>query len=500
MNLNISDGREVYFERNGKKGIYQLSYIDKNKNSMNRINDNYQNLCENILTNIGGKDNILSVTHCATRLRFTLKDIGLVKQETIKKLKGVIGTQVSAGQFQIIIGQHVPDVYDVFITLAGISKAEPINENLDANLNKLSFKNILNRIFETISSCVIPIFPIFIGAGLIKMLVAILGPGLLNVFSDTSDVMVLLTFVGDAGFYYFPIFAAWSAAKRFDVSIPIALFLAAILVHPTLVGIVANGEPFTVYGIPMTLVNYSSQFIPVILMVWVLSYVQRFVDRICPVVIKVAFLPLLCVLIMLPITLCVLGPIGTYCGILIENIANLLASTVEPLAVGLIGGAWYFLVALGMDKALVPVILNSFASQGYDNLFWLSAVVATYALIGVAFAYFIRCKKEDRAMAGSNAITIALGGVSEPTIYGCIFRFKRAMIYLFTGGCVGGILASLLHVKAYTLGAGNILFFTIFAGGDGKSLIPGIICCIVAFAISFGLGLVFGFPTNKSAE
>lgn len=465
---------------------------------MDNKNEKYEDLCESILEYVGGTENILSVTHCATRLRFTLKDIGLVKQNDIKNLKGVIGIQVSGGQFQIIIGQHVSKVCDLFVELAGISKAEPINENLDGELKKFSIKGIVNAVFDTISGCVIPIFPIFIGAGLIKMLVAILGPGLLNVFSETSDVMVLLTFVGDAGFYYFPVFAAWAAAKRFNVSIPIALFLATILVHPTLVNIVAGGEPFTVFGIPMTLVNYSSQFLPVILMVWVLSFVQHFVDNICPDVVKVAFMPVLCVLIMLPITLCVLGPIGTYCGVLIENVANMLASAVGPVAVGLIGGAWYFLVALGMDKALVPVILNSFASQGYDNLFWLSAVVATYSLLGVAFSYFIRCKKEDRAMAGSNAITLALGGISEPTIYGCVFRFKKAMFYLFAGGCVGGILASILQVKAYAIGAGNILFFTIFAGGDGKSLVPGIICCVIAFAISFGLGMLLGFDNKKT--
>lgn len=465
---------------------------------MNNTNEKYGSLCESILEYVGGKENILSVTHCATRLRFTLKDMGLVQQENIKNLKGVIGIQISGGQFQIIIGQHVSKVCDVFVEIAGISKAAPINENLDSELKKFTIKGVVNAIFDTISGCVIPIFPIFIGAGLIKMLVAILGPGLLNVFSETSDVMVLLTFVGDAGFYYFPVFAAWAAAKRFNVSIPIALFLATILVHPTLVGIVASGEPFTVFGIPMTLVSYSSQFLPVILMVWVYSYVERFIDKICPDAVKVAFLPVLSVLIMLPITLCVLGPIGTYCGVLIENAANSLASAVGPLAVGLIGGAWYFLVALGMDKALVPVILNSFASQGFDNLFWLSAVVATYSLLGVAFAYLIRCKKEERAMAGSNAITLALGGISEPTIYGCVFRFKKAMIYLFAGGCVGGILASILQVKAYAIGAGNILFFTVFAGGDGNSLIPGIICCAIAFAISFGLGILLGFDNKKA--
>lgn len=453
----------------------------------------YTDLSNRILENIGGKDNIQSVTHCVTRLRFTLKDNGLIDLEKIKKIKGVLGTQFSGGQFQVIIGQHVKEVYDVFCHMTGLSMEAPIDEQLDPIKNKITVKSIFNSIFNTISGCVLPIFPIFIGAGLIKMITAILGPGLLNVFALESNIMVLLTFVGDAGFYFFPMYVAWSAARRFNTSIPIALFLAGILLHPTLIDIVSEGTKFSVYGIPMTPVNYSSQFLPSILMVWILSYVHHYVDKILPNALRAAFVPVICVLIMLPITLCVVGPLGTYGGILIGNAANWLASTVGPLAIGLIGGLWYFLVALGMDKALLPIILNSFAVVGYDDLFWLSAVAATYSLIGVAISYLIRCKKEERAMATSSAITLMLGGVSEPVLYGSVFRFKRAMAYLFVGGFVGGVLVAMFNVKAYTVGAGNLLFFTVFAGGDGSGFLPGLISCIIAFAISFTLGLVFGF-------
>ena len=463
----------------------------------------YSMMSSEIVKSIGGKDNISFFTHCVTRLRFNLKDKGLVNSNEIEKIPGVIGCQWVGDQLQIIVGQEVGDVYETICKLEGFKKEDTIKENIDPALKekkKFSFKYLFNTvIIGTISECVFPIFPIFVGAGIIKMLATILGPNLLNLFSAESDVLTLLNFVGDAGFYYFPVFVAWTAAKRFNTSIPIALFLSTVLVHPTLVGLVTEGTKFTVFGIPMTLVKYSNQLLPSILMVWILSYVYKYIDKICPKSVKIAVVPLCTVLIMLPITLCLLGPIGSYCGILIAMFANWLVSTVGPLAVGLIGGLWYVLVGLGMDKALVPVILNQFANYGYDNLFWLSAIVATYALIGVAIAYAIRSKKEERAMNTSNAITLILGGVSEPTIFGCIFRFKKAMAWLFIGGFIGGIIASILNVKAYTIGTGNFLFFTVCAGGDGSSLVPAIIACVIAFSVSFILGLVFGF-TEKSGK
>lgn len=461
----------------------------------------YEELCKKILADIGGKENVLGAIHCVTRLRITLKDQGLVNQENIKKIKGVLGCQFNSGQFQIIIGQYVGEVCEEFCKLSGINMGASIDEKLDEIPEKFSIKEFINKkIIGTISECVFPILPIFVGAGLIKMLVTILGPNLLDLFSAKGNVLTILTVVGNAGFYYLPIFVAWTAAKKFDTSIPIALFLSSILIHPDFISIVEKGDPFSVFGIPMKLVNYGNQFLPTILMVWILSYVYRYINKFCPDTLKYVLVPLASLLIMLPITLCAVGPLGTYCGIAISKVANWLASSIGPLAVGLIGGLWYFLVGLGMDKALVPVIANQFANFGFDNLFWLSAIFATYALIGVSVAYIFRSKKEERSLGVSNATTLIVGGISEPTIFGCIFRYKKAMAWLFLGGFIGGCLAAILHVKAYTMGIGNILFFTVFAGGDGKSLIPGIICCIVSFLISCILGILFGFSDKVVKE
>ncbi len=452
----------------------------------------YEALCQEILNDVGGQENIVYAQHCETRLRFQLKDRSLVNQEALKEARGILGCQFVGDQFQVIIGQHVHDVYKDLCEMTGISEAVQIGENLD--VNKKSLKYWFNKIvLDVISGCIMPLLPIFVGAGIIKMIAVILGPNLLGVLGESSDVITLLTFAGDAGFYFMPIFAAYSAAKKFDTNIPISMFLAAVMIHPTLMGLVSEGTAFTVYGIPMTPVTYSSQFLPTILSVWILSYVYRFLNEHTPNSVKMAVVPTLSMLIMLPVALCVLGPLGSFVGVGISDAAVWLSEVFGPLAVGLIGGLWYFLVGLGMDKALVPVVVGAFSTYGYDALFWLSAICATYALMGVGLGYVIRGRKEDRSVAVSNAVTLMVGGISEPTIFTTIWRYKKAMAYLFLGGFCGGAVASILGAKAYTIGTGNILFFTVCAGGDGSSLVPAIIACAIAFTVSFGLALVFGF-------
>jgi Phosphotransferase system IIC components, glucose/maltose/N-acetylglucosamine-specific len=458
----------------------------------------YVDLSKEILENIGGTDNVVSYTNCVTRLRIHTKDKSLIDTTKIKEIQGVLGTQFAGDQFQIIIGQDVANVADAFGKVSGINSGTPLQENLDLPKKKFSIKSFFtDTLIGNLSACVFPVLPIFMGAGMLKLIVNILGPNLLNVFSVNSDFLRLLSLVGDAGFYFLPIFIAWSAARHFKTSIPIAIFLGSILVHPALLKIVTDGSNFNVYGIPMTLVSYTNQLIPSILIVWIMSYVYKYVEKWIPESLRYVFVPLVTTLVMLPLMLCIIGPIGTYAGILIANIANWLVSTMGPLAVGLIGGLWYILVGLGMDKALLPIIFNQFSTQGYDNLFWLSAVVGTYALMGVALAYVIRCKKEERSLGISNAITLMAGGISEPTLFSVIFRFNKAIVWLFAGGFVGGVIASISGVKAYAYGAGNLLFFTVFAGNNGKTFVSGIIACVVSFAISFTLGIVFGFGEAK---
>lgn len=452
----------------------------------------YEQLCQDILVHVGSKDNISFLTHCMTRLRMNVKDQGKVDQDKIKKIKGVLGCQFSGGQFQVIIGQHVDEVYNEFIEMTGLQAQNKIDEQLDSPKEKFSWKELPNKLIDAVSGCVTPILPIITATGIIKLIAALLGESMLNILPADNDFMVLLTFVGNAGFYFFPVFVAWAASKKFKTSTPIALFLGAILIHPTLLEMVNNGTSFTVYGIPMTLVNYSSQFLPSILIVWVMSYIYSFFDKISPKSLKTILVPTCTMLVMLPIALCIVGPLANLLGQGLAAFFTGLYSLAGPLAIGLIGASWYFLVATGMHQALIALATTMIANMGADSIILVGAKSGSYALMGLAVAYLIRCQKEDKALAGVNAVNLLVGGISEPTIFSMLLRYKTAMLVQIIAGFVGGIINGIFHVSIYFIGTSNILTGLAF----GKDLVTGMIGCSVSFLVALALGIVFGFENS----
>lgn len=454
----------------------------------------YEQLCNDILEQIGGKDNISFATHCMTRLRMNVKDQGKINQESLKKIKGVLGCQFSGGQFQIIIGQHVDEVYTTFTTIAGLENQSKIEEQLDATKEPFSWKQIPNKLIDAVSGCVTPILPIITVTGIIKLIASLLGANMLNVLPAESDFMVLMTFVGNAGFYFFPIFVAWSASKKFNTSTPLALFLGAILIHPTLLEIVGNGSSFSVYGIPLTLVNYTSQFLPSILVVWVMSYIFKFFDKISPKSLKIILVPTCTLLVMLPLALCIVGPIANLIGQGLAGFFTNLHAFAGPLAIGLIGASWYFLVATGMHQALIALATTMIGSVGFDSVILVGSKSGTYALMGLAVAYFIRCKKEDKAIASANAVTLLLGGISEPTIFSMLLRYKTAMIIQLIAGFIGGTICGFFNVSIYFFGATNVLTGLAF----GKDVVLGMVGCVVAFLVALVLGILVGFSNSVS--
>lgn len=462
----------------------------------------YSEIGGKILAAVGGKDNISQFNHCVTRLRFILKDRSRLDEAALKKIGGVLGTQWAGEQLQVIVGQTVEEIYDAMCELGGLKREAAIDENLDGALGrqKLTPRQVPGAMLRTLQGCVFPVIPIIIPAGLCTLFASMLGPNLFNILPADHDLITLFTFVGNAGMYFIPIFMAWSAAKYFNTSIPCALFLAAVLVHPTLLQIVSDGQQFTVYGIPMTPVTYTNQFLPSIVSVWIMSYVYGFLRKHMPESLRYAFLPLFTLLIMLPITLCAIGPLTTAFGNAISAVATWIANVAGPVAIGLIGGLWYFLVAFGMDKAITPIVMQNFTQFGYDNLFWCSAIFGTYALIGIALSSVLRWKGERRAMAISNAVTIALGGVSEPTLYASVLPFKVNMVALFLGGFAGGVIGGLFSCKAWTIGTGNVLFAAVFAGGDGASVVPGTIACVVSLVVGFTISFVGGKLIKENEE
>lgn len=453
----------------------------------------YTDLCNQILENVGGKENVSQAVHCMTRLRLNLKDRSQVDMDAVKGIKGVLGAQFSGEQFQIIIGQHVSEVYPEFCGIAGLGQTAAIDENLD-NKEPFDIKKVPAKVLDYVSGSIAPMLPIMIGAGFFKMFYAILGPDLLNLMPNESNLMQTLYIIGNAGFYFMPIFVAWGAAKKINTSFAMALLLSCLLIEPNILNIVTAGEPFNIYGfLPMQLNNYTQSVLPSLLMVWVLSYVFKFFDKYVPKAVKIIGVPFCTLVVMVPLMFCVLAPIGNWIGMLLSAFFDTLFKVAGPVAIALLGAFWPFLVATGMHTAIVQIALLNLTTLGYDPIVLAGANIANYALMGMTLAYFLRTKGEEKQMASANVVTLIVGGISEPTLFGILLRNKRAMACQIIGGFMGGLVGGILGVAVYTPGASNFLTVLQYAGGPGSNLIYACIAAVTAFAGALAVGIVIGF-------
>ena len=271
-------------------------------------------IAQSVLAAVGGKENIVSVTHCMTRLRFNLKDMSIPKDDEVKAIKGTMGVARSSGQYQVIVGTNVDNVCAELCTLAGLEQAATVSENLDAPKEPLTLKKVGSNIMAYLSGSLTPIIPVVLAAAIFKSIVAVFGPDMLGILSTESDLYKLFTFVGDAGYYFFPLLIGYTAAKKLNATPVMGIFMGAILLHPTFVSMAAEGTSFSVYGIPCTPQNYGSTILPILLTVWIMSYVEAFLKKHLPDAVKIMLVPTLTTAIMLPIVLCVCGPIGGILG------------------------------------------------------------------------------------------------------------------------------------------------------------------------------------------
>ena len=372
------------------------------------------------------------------------------------------------------------------------------SENDEKPKEKMTIKKVVGSVVDAIGACVTPMLPIITAAAIIKLIASLLGPSMLNVLPETSEFMRLLALVGDAGFYFFPVYVAYSGAKRFGANIPMALFIAGILLHPSLIDIVNAGEAFHVYGIPMTLTTYSSNFISMFLITWAMSYVEKGLNKIIPNSLRALLFPVLLIFIMLPISLCVLGPLGAIIGKGIADAIVALHAVFGPITIGIVGALWPLLIVTGMHQALIAIALSYIASVGFDNSILVGAIVSNYAMMAICLAFLLKAKNaENRAYASSALVTLVIGGVSEPTLFGIILRYKRIIPCMMAGGFVGGIYAGIMKVAVYFAGSGNVLSCLGFAGEYAPSLLHGIIASAIAFVVTLVLSMVVGFEKNE---
>lgn len=447
-------------------------------------------LASTLLMLVGGKQNIVAVEHCMTRLRFNLKDSSQADTQKILNIQGIISVVDKGGQYQIVIGNTVKDVYKEFIKLGDFQNNEISDEK----------KGIVNKILDTISGIFIPIVPALAGAGMLKALLALLT--MLKVVAPDSQTYQFLNFMGDSVFYFMPIIIAASASKKFHVNQFVAMGIGAILMHPTSMNMIAVAKEsqtgLEVFGLPVSLVSYSSSVIPIILAIWFMSYVEPITDRYMPKSIRIFMTPLITMLVVGIATLVAIGPLGNICGQLLGDAIGMLNHYVSWLVPLLVGTFTPLMVMTGMHYGLIPIGINLLATTGFDTVAGPGMMVSNIAQGGASLAVAFRCKNtEIKSLAASAGIS-AVCGITEPAMYGISLRFKKPLIAAMIGGGAAGLFIGIMGVGRYAQVSPGLFALPSFLGEKGISnLIYAIIGCAIAFIVSFIISFILGIDEPK---
>ena len=451
---------------------------------------NYDSLAKEIVEKVGGVENINSLFHCVTRLRFKLKDSSKADREAIKNIQGVLSVVEGNGQFQVVIGNYVADVFETVLNIFPAIKSESMNTD---DAEEKPSGNILTRMFNTMSSIFNPIIISLAGAGMIKALLVILTT--YGFMDNTGSTYKILSAAGNSVFYFLPLFLAFSTAKTFKVNQFIAVAIVGALMEPNFSGLMqATGDVVDFFGIPVVLMGYSGTVIPAILTIWVYSYVERFLKRFIPKSIEIFTLSAVALLVMVPLAVIVIGPIGVTLGNGMGDLINFLSDKSGLLAGLVVGAGWTYLVMMGIHWGVVPIMINNIANQGYDVIRPMIAA-ATFACAGVALGVVLRSKKkETRAFAASTMIPALLGGITEPIVYGLAVKYKKPLIALTISGGIAGGFMGMLQTKAmvYVFPA-----LTTLPAFFGDTFIIYLIGIAMAFTLSAVLTYILGFEEDE---
>lgn len=453
-----------------------------------------EKLINEILRAVGGKENILSATHCITRLRFHLADTKKADIETVKKIDGVVGCVYKAGQFQVIIGPQVNEVYNDLIRMTGLKNEPAVDAKTEDSAEK---KNILSRLVDTMASIVMPMIGPLAGAGMIKAILSLLTQFAL--ISKDSQTYQLFYLVADGVFYYMPFFLAFSAGKKFKCNPYLSLIFAAMLVHPNYMAMKTAGEAVKLFGfLPVTLASYTSSVVPIILIVYFQSVVENFFAKITPKAIKVFFVPMVTILITVPVGYVVLGPLGSIVGTYLAKGFTALDTYASWLCPTLVGGLCPLLVMTGMHYALGSAQSIQRATLGYATILAPGMVCSNMAQSAATFGVALKSKNPELKSLASTVGVTALCGITEPTLYGVGLKYKTPLYCAMAGGALGGLFAGLMHVKQWAYGTSTIFALAVYLGEDNSFVymcIAVAIAMLSAFILSY---LTFKDPVQEN--
>lgn len=448
----------------------------------------HKQLASDIVRLVGGSENIRSVAHCMTRLRFVLKDESLADTEAIQALDGVLGIARNSGQYMVILGQNLLPVYEATVKEHHLAAGENSTENLDADIlhekKPFTVKNAALSVIGFVSASVTPLIAGLIAGGMLKVILLLIT--LVSSTFSSSDAYTLLSTVADAPFYFMPIFVAYGAASKLGATPIYAMVCAASLLHNNWLNLVSAGDPVSFFGIPVRLMSYSGSLLPALLLALCAYLLEKGLNKVVPGIFKSILVGMGTIAGTMFLGYTILAPLGGYLSNYLGLIFTFLSDKVGPLALGILAGCLPWIIMCGMHSTFGAFMTQSLASPGYDGLFRPALILHNMSEGGACLGVALRTKN---AALRSQALSIAFGcivaGVSEPAIYGINLPRRTPMYGVMAGGAVGGVVAGALGCRAYVMGYSTILALPIFEAGMMAMLGAIVVAIAVACAVTF---------------
>lgn len=446
---------------------------------------NYNETAEKILHAVGGAENIRMLTHCATRLRMEFNDRAQVNDAQIGTIPGVISVVEKGGQFQIVIGNEVQQVYRL------LNKALPEKKNPAGGDKNAKPAGIVARIISVISTTFTPVIPAITGAGMIKALLAILK--LTGAISETSSTWQLLNIIADAAFFFLPVLLAYGASLKFECNPILAMTLAGVLLHPGIGQMLAAGKAVDFVGINVLLSDYAGSVLPIILTVWLMSWVERFAEKVSPSIIKFFIKPMLILLITAPLALVVVGPAGILLNDLVAAGAGAIDRHASWLIPMLMGTLQPFLIITGTAWAMTPIATGQLSKNGFEMINGPGMLASNVAMGAATLCVALKTKNSNlRQLASSSGFT-ALLGITEPALYGVLLKFRHVMIAAMIGGGCAGMYAGFSGLVRYAFVSPGLAALPAFIGENPMNIVHALVTCAISIVVTFTLTWFIAF-------